>query len=46
MRVVKREAIFIPVTAMTKTSIAAITEKLTFSFYGKEKICEECEYPT
>lgn len=44
MRVVKREAVFIPIKAITPQVKERIEEKLTFNFFAKEKICEECEW--
>lgn len=42
--VVKREAVFIPIKALTPKLVERIDEKLTFSFFAKEKICNECEW--
>jgi len=44
IKIVKREAIFIPGAQLKKSQIDSITKKLTFHFYGKEKICDDCEW--
>lgn len=43
-KVVKREAVFIPIKALSPKLTNAIKKKLTFSFFAKEKVCEECEW--
>lgn len=42
--VIRREAAFIPIKDLTPKLQGKIKEKLTFSFFAKEKICEECEW--
>ncbi len=44
MKVIKREAVFIPLKELGRESAQRIKDKLTFHFYGKEKICDECEW--
>lgn len=44
MKVVKREAVFIPIKDITPQIQERIKDKLTFNFFAKEKICEECEW--
>ncbi len=42
--VVKREAVFIPIKALSSKLVERIDEKLSFSFFAKDKICQECEW--
>lgn len=42
--VVRREAAFIPIKDLTPKLVQRLKEKLTFSFFNKEKICQECEW--
>lgn len=44
MKVVKREAVFIPIKDITPRIEDRIKEKLTFNFFAKDKICQECEW--
>ena len=44
MKVVKREAVFIPIKDITPRVEERIKDKLTFNFFAKEKICNECEW--
>lgn len=44
MKIIKREAVFIPIKDISVKEKTRIKEDLTFNFFGKEKICEECEW--
>lgn len=44
MKIVKREAVFIPIKDLSKPQVAAFKEKLTFHFYNKESVCNDCEW--
>jgi superfamily II DNA or RNA helicase len=44
IKVVRREAVFIPIKDMTPKVQDRLKEKLKFSFFAKEKVCEECEW--
>ncbi len=43
MKVVKREAVFIPIKDLTKSEAEAIKAKLHFAFY-EDKACSKCEW--
>lgn len=44
VRVIRREAIYIPIKDLTPKVQDRLKEKLTFSFFKKEKICQDCEW--
>jgi superfamily II DNA or RNA helicase len=44
MNIVKREAIFIPIKDISVKEKNRIKEDLTFNFFAKPRICEECEW--
>lgn len=44
VRVIRREAIYIPIKDLTPKVQDRLKEKLTFSFFKKEKICRDCEW--
>ena len=44
LKVVRREAVFIPIKNVTPKVQERLKERLTFSFFAKEKVCEECEW--
>jgi len=44
VKVIRREALYIPIKDITPKQQEAIKDKLTFHFFGKEKLCEECDF--
>ncbi len=43
-KVIKREAVYISLDEMKIALRKKMQEALTFSFFGKEKVCQECEW--
>jgi len=44
LKIVKREAVFIPLKDLTRPQVDRIQNDLTFHFYAEEKVCEACEW--
>lgn len=44
IRVFKREAVYIPIKDLSVKTRDRVKEKLTFDFFAKPKVCEECEW--
>lgn len=44
IRVIRREAMFIKSSDLTQKVKDKLHEKLTFSFFQKEKVCQDCEW--
>ena len=42
--VVKKDALYIPIKALSRQQQERITEKLTFHFVSKEATCEKCDF--
>jgi superfamily II DNA or RNA helicase len=43
-KVIKREALFIPIKDITPKQQSKLKEKLTFHFVASEKVCDKCEW--
>lgn len=44
MKIVKREAVYIPIKDISPKLVTSIKEDMTYNFFAKEKVCEECEW--